>query len=322
MGHATTVISTSLSRAIALHADALAQRLPDAIDGDVRAVHRARVASRRLRETLAIAASAAPGTGAVRLSRDVRRVTRALGPVREMDVSRETLDAAASRHAWPPDRVAAMRARLEKVRARRRARMTQKLSATAARDLLDRAEVVADAIAATTESREWRRALAARIARRAAEARTAIARCGTLYAPDRLHAARITVKKLRYALESAADAGVDPTSALETLKAAQERFGALHDLQVLQDELRVAASAKRGMPRSGWRVLVDGLERECRGQHADLVAGFPDLVARITAVRRDLVPVIRGGELRMARASSGARGRTSIAPLRAGAGRR
>src|SRR5262245_28849831 len=53
--------------------------------GDVDALHRSRVATRRLREALPLVKGR--GRERRRLRRDLRRVTRALGPVRELDVA-------------------------------------------------------------------------------------------------------------------------------------------------------------------------------------------------------------------------------------------
>ena len=63
---------------------ALSRTLPGARKGDAHAVHQARVATRRLREALPLVV---PGKSGKTLARKVRRVTRALGPVRELDVA-------------------------------------------------------------------------------------------------------------------------------------------------------------------------------------------------------------------------------------------
>ena len=67
---------------------ALARGLAGARKGDVSAVHHARVATRRLREALPLVAS---GAAARKVSRVAKRLTRALGPVRQLDVELLTL---------------------------------------------------------------------------------------------------------------------------------------------------------------------------------------------------------------------------------------
>jgi CHAD domain-containing protein len=70
---------------------ALAKHLPAALTGDSHAVHQARVASRRLRETLPVVGAGLTGgkaaKGAEKVRRRMRRLTRALGPVRELEVA-------------------------------------------------------------------------------------------------------------------------------------------------------------------------------------------------------------------------------------------
>ncbi len=73
--------------AIASQARVLVTELARARQGDVRGIHRARTSSRRLREVLPVAAVAAPGAGIDRTRREIRRITRVLGPVRELDVA-------------------------------------------------------------------------------------------------------------------------------------------------------------------------------------------------------------------------------------------
>ena len=68
---------------------ALAKNLQAAARGNADALHQARVESRRVREALPLVSS---GGRARRLERQVRRITQALGPVRELDVALQILD--------------------------------------------------------------------------------------------------------------------------------------------------------------------------------------------------------------------------------------
>ena len=69
-------------------ARAIRRALPAAKAGDARSLHQARVATRRLRAALPLVAS---GPKAEKLARSVRRLTRALGPIRELDVAQALL---------------------------------------------------------------------------------------------------------------------------------------------------------------------------------------------------------------------------------------
>ncbi|MGH9172814.1 MAG: CHAD domain-containing protein, partial [Vicinamibacterales bacterium] len=75
----------------------LVDAMPAAQAGDMRSVHQARVATRRLREALPVLSASISTRSLGRVRRQVRRMTRALGPVRELDVALGHLDELASR---------------------------------------------------------------------------------------------------------------------------------------------------------------------------------------------------------------------------------
>ena len=60
--------------------------------GDDNGVHQARVTSRRLREAVPVLATGLKGSKAGKATRKIRRLTRALGTVRELDVTLTLLD--------------------------------------------------------------------------------------------------------------------------------------------------------------------------------------------------------------------------------------
>lgn len=253
---------------------ALVSAVPAARSGGDDGIHRARVASRRLREVVPVVDGEGPD--ARRARRAVRRVTRALGPVRELDVS---LQVYAGLNLQPPllaPADAAVRLALTRARARafreasaaitpaRMAALSSAIEAlAAARVAMPRADVLA--------------AVAARIARRTRALSRALDDAGTMYAPERLHAVRIAAKRLRYALEVGGDVRWGPTAARRrVLRGVQDLLGELHDLQVLASlvgevETRLVTrsrAAARDLDR-----LVGHLDRRCRGLHARFVSG-------------------------------------------------
>jgi len=243
MRHATTTIADALASVIIEQRAIVAKRFARVLKGDAKAVHRARVASRRLREALMVATTVGAPGDVARLRREVRRVTRAFGPVREIDVMLEELDLALTRHAWPPDRVAALHRWLEEERERRRADLSAKLDGVDRSWLRERSETAASKIAAEATPSEWWHALASHVVDRVDVVTAAIDKCGTLYAPDRLHRLRIAIKKLRYAVEFLGDqVRPDVRRALSKLTQAQERFGHLHDVQVLLAQVQAMAT--------------------------------------------------------------------------------
>ena len=303
MGHATTTIASGLAAALARQHDALARRWSAAKSGQVKAVHRGRVASRRLREALSVIDAAYRHSHAGKLARTVRRLTRALGPVREIDVALVELDRASRRHGWTDSLAGVIRRRLGQERERRAKRMAAKVAKQDRRRVRDEIRVLAARVS-EADDRLWQSSLAARIVRRARAVLEASAAAGTIYAPDRLHALRITIKKLRYALEL-----LPPTSAFDVaetirvLKRAQRRFGTLHDLQVLTAQVQaIDAVARRSYEHAALMAAIEDLERDCRQIHAQALAVMPKVEERARLVRRELGVRRRGRRLAMAKA--------------------
>src|SRR5688572_14340518 len=198
----------------------LQRQLPAAVAGDDTGVHQARVASRRLRE--AVPVLAADTKLRKKAERKIRRVTRALGTVREMDVTVQILDEFARGPGIPRDALEDVRTHVVAERDRRRAAMLDRLRRVNTAKLSRRLEEVAIMIPGATLG-EWRGALVARVRQRAHRLGVAIHRAGQVYAAEQLHLVRIATKKLRYALELVADsrlAAVRPM--VNTLKRAQE----------------------------------------------------------------------------------------------------
>src|SRR5262245_65749316 len=74
----------------AQHGD-FARELQAARAGKVEGVHQLRVATRRLRATLALFADALPARAREALERDLAEIGRAVGPVRDLDVLAEAI---------------------------------------------------------------------------------------------------------------------------------------------------------------------------------------------------------------------------------------
>jgi CHAD domain-containing protein len=279
----------------------LARDLPRALEGDVDAVHDARVASRRLREAFPLLARTDCRTTKVR--RRLRRITRALGTVRELDVATALLESAAGERSdaetW------AGPARQELVRER-----NEKLAAAVER--LQRIDVgrLRRSVSRLFEAREWgsRTAslLASRVVRRGTALRAAVEEAGVLYNPEHLHAVRIAAKKLRYTLElaHAFSAGPLARDAVDRLRSAQRVLGRLHDLELFVVRLRAedrarsesAVAAARDLEQQVHRLHADYLKRragllqvtlDCRRIAALLAAPSRRVAARVRHSTQD-----------------------------------
>ena len=266
--------------------DRFTRMLPGVEEGDVRAIHRTRVASRRLRELLPVLQLDRDTTR--KLMRRLRNVTRQLGTVRELDVLLPLIDELQESRRGGSRALKRVADAIQVVRAEARERLAGKVSAAE----LGRVERKLDRAAKTLDdpkdqrlqhSRTWRWALDARIARRASALRRTIHQAGAVYLPERLHAVRIAVKKLRYGVELAAEAsGTKGSADVRLLKQTQELLGRLHDLQVLIGYVRREQASLAPSDLTVWPeldALVVSLENTCRRLHARYVRQRVVLIA-------------------------------------------
>lgn len=279
---------------------ALRRHLPGAIKGDDRSVHRARVASRRLRESVPVLSQGLKGSKAKKARRKIRRLTGALGMVRELDVALQMLDELAADRV-PRAAIDELRAHVLAERQARREDMLQRLEKIDADKLRRRLASVVAAVSTANPS-QWRQTLGKRLLKRARRLHAAVEQAGHLYVPERLHEVRIAVKKLRYGLELAAEGGVKTAAPLvRTLKRTQELLGRLQDLQVLRTHMtQLQASNSTRVPHAALDSLAARLEEEARRLHARYVAGAQALTDLTTEVRQSVVPQLAHGLRRTA----------------------
>jgi CHAD domain-containing protein len=275
---------------------ALARDLAGAQIGSVNAVHQSRVATRRLREALPMLAS---GRKAREVRREVRKLTRVLGPIRELDVALGMLDGLMRDGDVP---VASLDVLHQLIATERTA-----LHAAAARRIgrCDMERLRRRAVSAVRKGPELARGRSAResgqstviwqrAGRRAERLEAAIESAAGIYLPDRLHKVRIAVKKLRYTLEIARQmmtsrparpGGQRSTRSVHgqiaTLKRAQDLLGHMHDVEVLIARARGAQSspAATNLQLSGdLDRLVRRLENDCRRFHGRYMASRANLL--------------------------------------------
>jgi CHAD domain-containing protein len=249
----------------------LIEAMPAAQAGDKRSVHQARVATRRLREALPVIESVSTRSLG-RVQRQVRRMTRALGPVRELDVALTHLEELSAKDIVSPGALARVRQSISAERAERRRDMLAAITPGHVEKLRQRLGKVGHegsppphSSAALTEAEQ-------RAARRARRLAAAIERAGGLYLPDRLHLVRVAAKKLRYALEIERELKRSRVTARITqLKRLQDLLGEMHDFEILIDRTRQLqaelAASDRPLALELDR-LVRALEGECRQRHA------------------------------------------------------
>ena len=269
-------VSTTRSELLTKRVDQFTRVLHAMEQGDVRALHQARVASRRLRELIPML-QLESGT-ARKLSRRLRKVTSRLGKVRELDVLVVLIDELHVSGRRGSSALGRVGVAVSKARDEARRRLAAHLPVAEMSRLARKLDRIAGELqhaeraSSNAAARSWRWAIDARVAKRAAHLAAAVSDAGALYLPDRLHRVRIAVKKLRYATELATDAAGERAGAdLRLLKRVQELLGRLHDLQVLIDRARQTQASLTPPSVTVWRdldVLMASLEDDCRRLHA------------------------------------------------------
>jgi CHAD domain-containing protein len=255
-------------------------------------------------------------------NRKIRRLTRALGTVRELDVSLHLLDELSASDELSRPALQDVRLHVVEERDRRREAMLAQLADVNAEKLERRLKSVTDALE-LDDSQAWRQALGTRLVKRAKRLVTAIDNAGQLYAPERLHEVRLACKKLRYGLELAADSGVSPAAPfVRSLKRSQELLGRLNDLQVLQTHVAAvqAAPAGRAVPHQGLAAIAGRIEEECRRLHGRYIAQSETLRELGEAIPSQIVPRLarRTRPLKMGLRRSRKAGTRTIAAPRSG----
>jgi CHAD domain-containing protein len=279
---------------------------------DPEAVHRMRVASRRLRAGLPVFSRCFPPKTYQKISRGIRRITRDLGDARDLDVQIRYLEGILSNHKGGDDQaMEGCLALLSGTRGRREA-LQPKVVADCAR--LDQKGVIA-----LLEQRigVWKKAsrpsdtslpgqFPIRRAQRAIERRI---KKLTSYAPmvqdpgamEAHHAMRIAAKRLRYLLEvytSLYNKEFKPI--VRRLKTLQEILGNIHDCDVWIMELQEALENGQGNAGGLDPVLEKGMafvlidRRRARNEYYLLLKEEWDIITA-SGLFRDLQGIARAG---------------------------
>ncbi len=221
----------------------LFRHLPRALAGEEEPVHQMRVAGRRLRIALPLAARKPDGQCARRALAILRQLTQAAGTSRDLDVATALFE----RHVRPGHGATTeqrtLRTRLRGARTRSRTRMAEALLdieiARLRRDLRKmlgrKGEVLFTVVLRLRDTREAR----------GARVLEALAALGDRYDPVALHDLRKRLRKLRYAAEVTEAVMDQKTPAPALFKELQEQLGQIRDRFVVAEWLgRQAATAR------------------------------------------------------------------------------
>jgi CHAD domain-containing protein len=282
--HPNTRVRVVLLQTLDREARRLVEAWPKARRGRAEALRQVRIATRRLRQLAAVVGRAGLERRAETVARDLRAIGKALGPLRDLAMAVEFLAPYEERHdigrAAGEARAAFARERDVADAAARVAmkgvsinRVTRRLASLRA------------AVAAAPDAATWARALTVAVSRRALDASEALSRASALYDPERLHAIRIAIKKLRYATEMAADARLVPPGTPARFARAQKRLGAWHDRVAVLQLIRQAQADGLPASETSWRRLADTLDREAHVLHGQVRRGRASLERSLVALR-------------------------------------
>ena len=273
--------------------------LPAVRDGSSEAIHKARVATRRMRAVVPLLAGRFTPADLEHLDGLLRKVTRRLGRARDVDVQLELLksiepaaprtgeDVQLLRSEWRARRDRRVRRLIKSLE---RLRVEQQLGDIAAR-LRTHAPAFLIARRYPFAAPVWANVLGAELRDLAGAVAADIDRAGGVMFSNRLHEARISIKKLRYAMEIATVTGrANLERSVRSVRKAQQILGCIHDLDML-------AEAVRKTPHGEQRILpvVDHQRRTLHDRYlrrrADVLAACSD--AATAASREHRARVVR-----------------------------
>jgi CHAD domain-containing protein len=223
------------------------------LGNDPEELHRFRVATRRLRAFLRAARPLLAETWSEPLRAELGWLGRAVGPARDLDVLLGRLVADVDALGQDRDEALGLLADLERERAGARRAAVEALSSDRYLALLERLDLVGEP--ELTDARpslaklwraEWRRA------------RKKVDGLGKDPPDEDLHAARIRVKRVRYAAELAAhELGRDGKRVVAAARDVQDVLGEHQDATVAEDRIRAWAEGGSGGVAAGRLVELE-----------------------------------------------------------------
>jgi CHAD domain-containing protein len=265
---------------------ALQSHLGAVRDGDVEAIHEARVATRRIRELLPLTADGRSDT-AHELADEFRSVGRSLGAVRDADVQAALLRSLETRIPGAAPTLVLLRQRYQRHRLELMRALIKEFERMEIERLLESIQHgVSRAMRHTAAG--WDRRLRRVIADRAVGTREAIGYATGVYFPKRAHKVRIAIKKFRYATEIAAATGLwNARAIIRELKKGQDLLGRVHDRQELLDTFAANNdSYPEGSDRGQLELVTQVVEAEAHDLHRRYVSRRERLLEAALAAER------------------------------------
>jgi CHAD domain-containing protein len=273
----------------------LRETLPGVMDGIEGSIHDARIATRRIRELLPLLGDPKRRRPIEDLRSRFKRLGRSLGRVRDADVRVALLASLETRmpHAAPALVVLRQQREYERLTLLRKLiKRLERLEAVRMIEMLDdhRLSLAGPVAWAIRAGSTWKRDLGYTLRERAAATTEAIDHATGVYFPNRMHGARIAIKKMRYAMEIAHEVGGGNRNAqIRELKKAQDLLGDLHDRQELIDNLIETSPSDRPEAANQVALLKQVIEAENHDLHARYLARRGAILEICGAERRHLL---------------------------------
>ena len=270
----------------------LTDQLEAVRDGGSESIHDARVTTRRLRELLELMQTDAEDELRLR----VKRAGQALGRVRDVDVRIELLTRLESRLPPMAPALLTLRHSASRTRPGLLRRTIKRLES------LDLGSTRVDRLDHVRRRRSgqngWHLAIRRALAHRARAAQEAIDHATGVYFPNRVHAVRIALKQMRYAMEIADATRIANLSApVRDVRKAQDVLGDIHDRQTLLEDL-VDSGEEAEIPRSALDGIAQVVEADIQRLHERYLGKRTHLreistgVARIRTDRWSTLPMM------------------------------
>ncbi len=258
------------------------RQIPSIREGSEEGVHRSRVAIRRMRESLALVRDDYDADALTAVEQQLASAFRALGRTRDADVAQALVQGVERRFPLAPSVIGHLRASLAATQVTTRRKLIKKVESLEL-DRIDRTLRRARRPRHLRNGRQWRTVLRDHVIGRAIDVQHSLERVGGVYFPNRAHAARVTIKQLRYAVELAGATGAwQPRRGLKPLRRAQESLGDAHDHELLiarVDDLVVDGAELNPREVSGMQQFLRGA---AAARHATFLAtrgGVADICA-------------------------------------------
>jgi CHAD domain-containing protein len=283
---------------------ALEKHLAAALEGDGKAVHQARVATRRLREALPVVGAGLDEKNVRKLRRRMRKLTCLFGAVRQCDVAIGMLEQHVTQGLVTAPAAELVHAVLQQERDAARATLTESLDEQKVARWMHDVEFFNEQLGQPhfTADSSWRIVLARRLLSRSEALRVAMNEAGMLFVSERLHAVRKALKRMRYSVELASELGGRKLDAmLSELKDGQDTLGELHDTDVLMayvDRAKETAPPADAAVHASLESLLTKLEAERHTLHASYLTHQPHLLVLVDRIQDQIIP-----RFTMARAS-------------------